>query len=97
MVRQCESGIHTVFGLMEAKRTAAGVSRRYHTWISDVLEKGSTLAIAMLRDLIPTLPATVRKLTLWSDCGPHFRSCQFAFWALVDLREAVASELKLQG
>lgn len=83
---------YTVFGLMEAK----GSDRCYHTWISDVLEKGSTLAIAMMSELIAGLPATVRKITLWGDCGPHFRSYQFAYWAMVELRQAAVRALRVE-
>jgi hypothetical protein len=62
------------------------VTRRlYLTYLSDALEHDSLIASLLLNDAVTFLPDAIQRVTLWSDCGPHYRSYQFVYWALVAL------------
>ena len=80
---------YTVFGVLVARRGPSGVETTYHTFVSTVLEKGSTLAIRMLETLLPTVPDGTKHLHLLGDCGPRFRRYQFASWALVTVLQTL--------
>ena len=57
--------------------------REYYHYISQILNHDASHAVTALQDLLKRLPLTSEhtELSVWADCGPHFRCYEFA-WAI---------------
>jgi hypothetical protein len=77
----------SVLGMALITRGLGGKLRyKYYDFFSNILSHDSLFATDCLRQLLQSgeFP-TLRSLSVWTDCGPHFRSQEFAHTLLVEI------------
>jgi hypothetical protein len=82
----------SVLGFCLIHKSADGVVHKdYFDFFSSILSHDSLFAKDCLRDLVtgPSFPR-LTSLSIWTDCGPHFRSLEFAHTVLRELPERLS-------
>ena len=82
----------SVLGFHLVHKSADGaVHKKYIDFFSSILSHDSLFAKDCLRDLVtePSFPR-LSSLSIWTDCGPHFRSFEFAHAVLRELPEKLS-------
>jgi len=82
----------SVLGFCLIHKSADGVVRKdYFDFFSSILSHDSLFAKDCLRDLVTerSFPR-LASLSIWTDCGPHFHSFEFAHTVLRELPERLS-------
>jgi hypothetical protein len=72
-------GVSTLGFFVTYVDAAGDLVEEYYLYVSQYLDHTSVYACVVLDDLLSRLPMELfSELHLWADCGPHFRSYEFA-------------------